>query len=995
MPQDNETDQRGEKDLLKDAGPGAASSIVGIGASAGGLEALEELFTNMPDDLGAKLAFVLVQHLPAGYKSILGELLGRCTGLPVCEAAEGTPAAPGTIYIAPASSHLIIGRGRLHLAAPAEERGSCPIDVFFRSLAADQKERAICIILSGGGSDGTQGLKAVKAEGGMAMVQDPATAGTKSMVQSAIATGLVDFVMSPGEMPAQLAGYIQNIIKKEFRPAEPLQLESEKSLSGILSLLHARTGHNFSGYKRSTVLRRIDKRLSVNQIGSLADYLRYAQSNEVEIQALFRELLVGVTSFFRDPGAFTALRDKALPSIIAGKKPGETIRVWIAGCSTGEEAYSLAILVKEYLEEMQLHLKVQFFATDIDSRAIEQARQGFYPAGIAADISPERLKRFFTIQEDGAGYLIRKSVRETIIFAVHSVIKDPPFARVDLISCRNLQIYLDSEMQKKVLHLFRYALLPGGYLFLGTSETAGDPELFNTVDRKWKLYRLEKEGFPKTAQTILPLINSFSAAVPVLEKRGGDLAQLVQEALLKDHTPACAAINLHGEILYIHGRTGKYLEPASGAMSNNILKMAREGLKNELADAIYRAVSQNEPVSYGGLKVKSNSAVTVVNLTVRPLIAECYGTQGMLLVVFNEAQSSEGGDCGECASAISAAAEVADMGEFAAALERELQSKDEYLQSVIEELESANEELQSTIEEFHATNEELETSREELQSVNEELVMVNAELQTKNEQLSRSNNDMNNMLAGTGIGTIFVDHELRIKRFTPAATRVINLIQGDLGRPVSHITANLIDYERLESDLQEVLETLAPKEVDVMEKNGEWYRLNIIPYRTLDHVIEGAVINFINVTAMKDLQSMSRLGVVVRDSNDAIIVQDLEGRILAWNPGAERMYGWKESEALKMNVRDMVPPGRHGKFLEMAKKLAEGDVPETFRTERLSKSGGTLTVWLTATILLDESGNPYAVATTERVAGPYPGGGGCGPEEKENSPRSGGSSFTG
>ncbi len=771
MPQNNVTDQWGEKDLLDDTEPGAVFSIAGIGASAGGLGALEEFFANMPDDLGAKLAFVLVQHLPAGYKSVLGELLGRCTGLPVREVEEGTKVAPKTIYIAPADSHLIIRRGRLHLAAPPEERGGYPIDVFFRSLADDQKERAICIILSGGGSDGTQGMKAVKAEGGMAMAQDPATAETKSMVQSAIATGLVDFVMSPGEMPAHLAGYLQNITKKDFQPAGPLQPESEESLAGILSLLHVRTGHNFSGYKRSTILRRIDKRLSVNQIISLADYLRYVQSNKGEIQALFRELLVGVTSFFRDPGAFVALRDKVLPSIIAGKKPGEIIRVWVAGCSTGEEAYSLAILIKEYLEEMQLYLKVQFFATDIDSRAIEQARLGRFPAGIAADISPERLKRFFTLEEDGAGYLIRKSVRETIIFAVHSVIKDPPFARVDLVSCRNLQIYLGSEMQKKVLHLFHYALLPGGYLFLGTSETAGDPDLFNTVDRKWKLYQRGKEIFPKTAQPMLPLLNSFSAAVPVLDKRDGELAQLVQDTLLQDHTPACVAINLHGEILYIHGRTGKYLEPASGTMSHNIMKMAREGLKNELADAIYRAVSQNQTVSSEGLKVKSDGTVTVVNLTVRPLTAEFYGTQGMLLVVFEEAQSPQGGDCEECASAISAAAEVTNMGEFAAALERELQSKDEYLQSVIEELESANEELQSTIEEFHATNEELETSREELQSVNEELVMVNAELHTKNEELSRSNNDMNNMLAGTGIGTIFVDHELRIKRFTPAANK--------------------------------------------------------------------------------------------------------------------------------------------------------------------------------------------------------------------------------
>lgn len=958
------------------AKPGAAFPIVGIGASAGGLAALEELFTHMPDDLGAWLAFVLVQHLPADYKSILGEILGRCTGLQVREAGEGMAVAPGTIYTAPPNRDLSIRQRRLYLEEPAAPRDRhFPIDAMLQSLAADQKGLSICIILSGGGSDGTQGLKAIKAKGGMAIVQDPATAETKGMVQSAVATGLADFVLPPREMPAQLTAYLRNVMQRKFQPAEPLPPKSEKILVEVLRLLHARTGHNFAGYKQNTILRRIERRLAVSQIDNLADYLRYIQSNELEVQALFRELLVGVTGFFRDPKAFQALYDKVLPHILVGKKAGEVTRIWAAGCSTGEEAYSLAILVKEYLEEMHQDVKVQIFATDIDIRAIDQARRGLYPAGIAAEISPKRLRRFFSREEDGS-YQIQKAIREMIIFAEHNVIKDPPFSRVDLISCRNLMIYLDAELQKRVLHLFHYALLPGGFLFLGTSETTGNPDLYVPVDRKWKLYRRKKDNFLIPDKMMLPLIKQFSfqdtlsLTVPPVNKPGGGLAQLVRNALLQDHAPACAAINLQGEILYIHGRTGRYLEPASGAMSHNILKMARGGLKNELAAALRRAATQNEPVSYTGLRVNTNGAAIMVNLTVRPLVADAAEPPGMLLVVFEEAPFFAGGDFSEGAAAASAAGETSSMSEIAAALERELQNKDEYLQSVIEELESANEELQSTIEEFHATNEELETSREELQSVNEELVTLNAELQAKNEELTHANNDMNNMLAGTGIGTIFVDHELRIKRFSPAATKIINLIQSDLGRPIGHIVSNLVGYDRLEEDLKGVLDTLAPKTVDVRAKGEAWYRLNIIPYRTIDHVIEGVVINFINITDMKKMQSLSRLAAVVRDSHDAITVQDLEGRILAWNPGAERMYGWNESEALRMNVRDMVPPGRHSKFLEMAKNLAEGDLLETFQTERITKSGKTVAVWLTATILLNESGVPYAVATTERLSRP-------------------------
>ncbi len=956
--------------------PDVRFAIVGIGASAGGLTALESFFSSLPDELGEKMAFVLIQHLPADYKSVLGELLERFTALKFCQAGDGMAVVPGVIYTAPPNRDLILRQGRLHLTEPVAARTKrFPIDVFFRSLAADWKDLSICILFSGGGSDGTQGLKAVKGEGGMTMVQDPATAEAKSMVNSAIAAGLADYVLPPAEMPGQLAGYLRSALYKNLPQVECLPPAFVEPLGGILALLHTRTGHDFSGYKQSTILRRVEKRLAVNQIDSLAGYLRYAQANMKEVQALFRELLIGVTGFFRDPEAFEALSEKVLPQIFTGKKPGEPLRVWVAGCSTGEEAYSLAILIKEHLEKLQQHTKVQLFATDIDGRAVEQARQGFYPAGIAPDIAPARLRRFFTLEDNGAGYRVQKAIREMIIFAEHSVNRDPPFSRLDLISCRNLLIYLNKGLQRKVLHTFHYALLPESFLFLGTSETTGEKDYFVTVDRKWKLYQRIK-GLPsQLPKPALPLSYQFSytnpypAAAPP-ESDAGGLGKVLESALLQDYAPPCVVINLHGEILYIHGRTGKYLEPAAGSMSLNILKMAREGLRNALADAINRAVFQGKPVSCPGLRVRANGAIATVNLTVRPFETGLPDNPQALLIIFGPAPPTTKDDAGmgtcpaeECASA---------SGEIAAALERELQDKDEYLQSVIEELESSNEELQSTIEEFHATNEELETSREELQSVNEELVTLNAELQAKNEELLHINNDMNNMLAGTGIGTVFVDHDLCIKGFSPAATRVINLIQGDLGRPVSHIASNLAGYDRLEQDLQDVLDTLVPKVIEVRAKDDEWYRMNIIPYRTMDHVIEGAVINFINITDSRELQSASRLGAVVRDSRDAVIVQDLEGRILAWNPGAERMYGWTEAEALRMNSLDRVPEGKIDEAQELVQKLIKGEVPAPFLTQRLTGSGKVVEVWVTASILLGGNGVPYAVATTEYCPEPVP-----------------------
>lgn len=956
--------------------PEAEFHIVGIGASAGGLAALEVFFTHMPDDLGTKTSFVLVQHLPPDYKSILGELLERCTSLHICEAGDGTAVAPQSIYIAPPNKDLRIRGGRLYLREPETSRSlRFPIDVFFRSLAEDQKERSICIVLSGAGSDGAQGLKAVKGEGGMVMAQVPDSAGHKSMPYNAIATGMVDYVLPPEAMPEQLAGYLQNALQRGSSPVEPRV--TGKLLPKIFNLLHARTGHDLSGYKPTTIARRIERRLVVNRIETLDDYLHYLQQSPEEVEALFREFMVGVTRFFRDPEAYQVIREKGIPPLFAGRSPGDPVRIWVPGCSTGEEAYSLAILLREYMNELKQSYRVQIFATDIDSRAIAQARQGIYPSSIAIDISPERLIGFFDRDADCNTFRIQKTVREMIIFAEHNVTRDPPFSGLDMISCRNLLIYMDTDLQERVLHLFHYALNPDSFLFLGASESTGHfDDLYSTVDSKWKLYR-SKENSKFHSKKLLPLFTPTTSrslpAVPPAQTNSG-IRELVNNMLLQRHTPACVAINRHGDIVYIHGRTGKYLEPAPGEVSLNITQMAREGLKLELASAIRKAAAQKKPVYYRGLKVKGNGATATVNLTVSPVSEKPPGLADLLLVVFEETAFSGdafSNDEDRRMEVTAAAEEAAAAVETAAGLsiadlERELRDKEEYLQTVIEELESSNEELQSTGEEYQSANEELMTSREELQSVNEELTTVNAELQQKIEELSRSNNDMNNMMAGTGVGFLFIDHQLRIQRFTPSAAAIINLIQSDLGRPISHFTSNLLDYDQLEEDVQSVLDTLIPKELEVRAKNKLCYLMRILPYRTLDNVIEGAVITFTDITELKRLQQISRLAVVIRDSNDAITVQDLEGKILAWNPGAEKIYGWSETEALEMNIREIVPENKRAEALEKVLRLAHSEKLEPYKTERRTRDGESVEVWITATALVNAEGTPYAVATTER-----------------------------
>lgn len=951
--------------------------IVGIGASAGGLAAFEAFFSGMPVHTNPDMAFVLIQHLPPDHKSILTDLIQRYTRMQVSEVTDGVIVQPNCAYIIPPGYDMAILNGSLQLLEPSFPRGHrLPIDFFFRSLAQDQHERAICIVLSGTGSDGTQGARAVKAEGGMVMAQNPASAEYDGMPRCVINAGLADYILPAAEMPAQLISYVDTIAESQCNSAIPLDSTAENALKKIFILLRNQTGHDFSLYKRSTIFRRIERRMALFQIKSKDSYVKFLQENPAEVEALFNDLLIGVTSFFRDPDAFQILEKQIIPKLCESKPAGSAIRLWIPGCSSGEEAYSIAILLQEQMEMLKQNYTIQIFATDIDSKAIAAARAGFYSLSIADDISPERLARFFTLEIDGNGYRINKAIRDMLVFSEQDVIKDPPFSKIDLISCRNLLIYMGSELQKKLIPLFHYALNPGGLLFLGTSETVSNfGDLFDVLDRKSKLYQRKDDAHsaPRAAfARSLPLITTISgSAPPVSEKATAPvkppLRELAEQTILQQVTPTAALVNSKGDILYLHGQTGMYLEPVQGVTDiYNILKMARDGLKHKLTIALHKTVAGKEPVYVSGLRIKTNRHVTMVNMRIYPVTSDASEIP-LYLVVLEEAPLAD-----HVHSSL-----PSDTDSHIAALEQELREKEESLLIANEELEvsneelkSSNEEMQSVNEELQSTNEELVTSQEELQSVNEELFTVNAELQSMVTDLSRAKSDINNLLAGTDVGTVFVDFQLRIMHFTPAATKIINLVRSDVGRPIDHFATKMLGYHSLKEDITTVLDTLKTREMNVQILEGQWFLMRIMPYRTLNNTIEGAVITFIDISEIKKAQNdLHRLATVVQDANDAILLEDLEGNILAWNPAATRMYGWSESEALGMNISDLIPEGLKDESVQRVYELSMKKMLEPSHTQRLTKNGATINISLTATALVDESGKVYAIASTERLLG--------------------------
>jgi two-component system CheB/CheR fusion protein len=831
---------------------GAPFPIVGIGASAGGLEALEQFLHHVPERIG--MAFVIVQHLDPTRKGVLAALLQRNTSMSVVQAKDHTKIRPDCVYVIPPDKDMSILHGELRLRAPAEPRGlRLPVDIFLRSLADDSHDLAIGVILSGMGSDGTLGLAAIKENAGVVFVQDPASAKFDGMPRSAIEAGLADFVAPAAELPGKIADYFHH--KPLIIDAAPgSDAKGQTGVEKILHLLRAHTGHDFCLYKKTSVVRRIERRMAIHRIGKMADYVQYLRENPHELELLFKELLIGVTNFFRDPAAWEQLKNEVLPALLEGRSPTQTLRAWVPACATGEEAYSLGIVYKELHAELNLPktAALQIFATDLDRDAIAKARQALYPPNIVADISPERLSRFFVKTEHG--YQVTKAIREMVIFAPQNLVMDPPFSKLDILSCRNLLIYLTPDLQKKLLPVFHFALNPRGILFLGSAETAGNfPNLFSPFKGKSQLY--QRLASPHATQALVFPV-SFSPDDPVAPERrktvepATSVENLASHFLMARYTPAAALVNDKGDIFYISGRTGKYLEPAAGKANLNIFAMAREGLRLELTAAFRKAVREKGVVTLNNVKIGANGGTQIVNVTVEA-IGEPEALRGMVMIVFTDVMAKLKED--EPGKAGRSGTENARL----VRMRQELEQTRQELQTFREEMQTSQEELQSSNEEYQSTNEELTTSKEEMQSLNEELQTVNQELQSKVDDLTRSNNDMKNLLESTEIAVVFLDHELRVGRFTAPATAIINLIPSDAGRPITDITTNL-HYPELAADAREVMRTLEFSEKAVSVSDGRWFLVRIMPYRTLDNRIDGVVITFADITGSKGIEAELR-----------------------------------------------------------------------------------------------------------------------------------------
>jgi two-component system CheB/CheR fusion protein len=874
----------------------------------------------MPSDSG--MAFIVVTHHHPGHTSLLPALIGKRTRMPVVEASDGTVVQPNCVYLSVPESYLAIFNESLHFIERAEPGAlRLPIDYFFRSLAEDRKEKAVGIVLSGTGTDGTLGVRAIKGANGMVMAQEPESAKYRGMPDSALATGLVDYKLPAEQLPKQLLAYANGSYLATTELPHGAEIAFPEPMQKILVLLRSRSGHDFSSYKLTTVRRRIERRMNVHEIEGPVQYVRYLQENPHELDLLFKELLIGVTSFFRDPEAFEALMKSALGPLLVSLPDSTPLRFWVPGCSTGEEAFTLAILLQEFTEQSGRSCPVQIFATDLDSAAIDDARSGFFPDGIAEDVSAARLKRFF-VRED-TGYRIKKNIREMVVFAPQNLIKDPPFTRLDLISCRNLLIYLNGEVQKRLLSLFHYALKPGGLLMLGPSESiSGFGDDFSVLNKKWKIFARKTThatthplmDLPSTTPKAEPASTTVAGAIE--RGRATHLTGLLEKHLLKRFAPATLIVNERGDILYIHGRTGDYLEPPTGQPRMNILEMAREGLRLELPALLRRAGAQAGEVVHEGVRVKANGDFIRVNITVSK-ISEPEAVRGLLLVTFKPVSGPES------PPARRSKRQRPQSSTRAQELERELQYTKESLQSTVEELEtsneelkSTNEELQSTNEELQSTNEEMETSKEEMQSLNEELQTVNAQLQGKVDELAQASSDMQNLLNSTEIATIFLDNNLKIKRFTSEAKTLVKLIPSDVGRSIGDIVSTL-EYGQLERDADEVLRTLAFKEKEVRTKDGDWRLMRIMPYRTIENIIDGLVITFVDINkATKALQTAldarryaDRIVAAIRQP---LAVLDAGLRVVSANPAFHLAFELTREGAQKQpfhELRDWGVPG--------------------------------------------------------------------------------------
>ena len=889
--------------------------IVGIGASAGGLEAFTQVLHALPRDTG--MAFVLVQHLAPSHASMLTEILSRATKMPVTEVIDQMAVQADRVYVIPPGVTMGIVGGTLRLTPRREVKGQHrPIDQFLRSLAEDWGHRAIGVILSGSATDGTLGLEAIKAEGGITFAQDD-TAQHTSMPNSAVAAGCVDFVLPPAEIAKEIARISRHQYVARDAESHSEALGSEPSLGRILDQLRRSSGVDFSRYKKNTLYRRITRRAVLHKMEGLKEYARFLQSNPAEAGALYQDVLISVTSFFRNPEAFEVLKSRVFPRLVKNRSRYEPLRVWSIGCSTGEEAYSIAMAFAEFVEQSRLQVPLQIFATDLNGAGVEKARAGLYSRAIGQDIAPDRLRRFF-FEVDGT-YRISKAIRDTSVFARHNVLTEPPFSRIDLISCRNLLIYLEPALQQKAMGMMHYALMPHGALWLGHSESIGSyRDLFEVEDPKHKMY-VKKPGPPRLSPRAFsgdPLASRLTADPPAREPDVvvQDVHREADRILLAKYTPASVLVNDDLEILQFRGDTGRYLTPAPGKASLNLLKMLRDGLVVGVRGALHKAKREDTPTTEGALRVKTIHGSRQVSVHVIPVSSNRGVAPPHFLVLFEETAVAATAPAKAGRSERKLTTRASGMAERKAReatddeterLAEELAATRQYLQSVIEqqeaaneELQSSNEEVQSANEELQSINEELETSKEEIQSSNEELATLNEELHNRNGELGQSNDDFVNLLASVQLPIVMLGPDFRIRKYTPMAERLLNLTPADMSRPITDLRLGIV-LPHLNEMLAEVMETVSVKEVEVRDKDGRWYVLRLRPYRTLDNRIDGAVLVLLDVDVLKRSQdTLRRQDELLDQAHEAIFIWEIDAGITYWNQGAEESYGFTKDEAL-------------------------------------------------------------------------------------------------
>ena len=906
--------------------------IVGIGASAGGLEALRLFFTNTPPDIG--MAFIVVSHMSTDHRSLLCELLANFTQMKIFEAREGMNIQPNCIYVIPPGKDMAVLHGELQLFEPVTLHGvKHPIDFFFRSLSKDAGEKAVGVVLSGTGTEGTQGIRDIKGEGGMVVVQSPESAKFEHMPVSAIATGLVDFVLSPGEMPECIIRYKEQSVHLFHGYYGAKIGKSPSSLNKLLALIRNKTGNDFSLYKQNTVIRRIERRMSLNQIARLSEYIKYLKTNDRELFKLNKEFLINVTSFFRDPATFQFIKNEILPKVFNYISENEYFRVWIPGCSTGEEAYSMAIIIREFLNEHGLNTPFKVFATDLDEESVETARRGIYPDSIGVDVSPQRLKKFF--KKNDVTYTIKEEIRNSLVFAPHNVIKDPPFSRMDIISCRNLMIYLNADVQKYLIRLFHYALKPDGILVLGSSESIGDFfDLFGLINKKQRIYKVK----PKEKQYVINMgvaskVDKIKEEARINPKtfassKKVNIKKELENVILSNFSPPCIVTDVNGDILYVYGRIGRFFEPSAGKASLNIFSMARNEIKNDIKFAVKKAQSQRKEITIEKMPIQKNGDTEFFDVMVTPVFSLQH-IQELILIIFREVKLVKA-NCSETKTEIMTRSEMED---YCIKLEQELQITRESLQNTIEdldisneELKSANEELQSINEELQSTNEELEISREELQSVNEELITLNSELSSKVDELTQVSNDMENLLASTDIATIFLDKNLNIKRFTPATKQIMRLITTDVGRSITDIKSDLI-YDNLPEDIEEVLSTLRVKTREIKDTLGRYYLMKILPYKTINDVIDGVVVVFMDISTTKTIKEerekiKNQYRNLFESAFEGIVLIDADShKIIEGNREFQRQVSRNNDNLINIHLWDMMVSEEKRMLLKKAIEL--------------------------------------------------------------------------